>query len=52
MTQHLFSLKRGDVISVQGPLGPGLMISELKGNYLAFAGGTGLVPFLDLVYLI
>ena len=52
MTQHLFGMKRGDIINLQGPLGPGLMISELKGSFLAFAGGTGLVPFLDLLYLI
>lgn len=52
MTQHFFSLCSGDIIPIQGPLGPGLMLKELKGNYLGFAAGTGLVPFLDLVYLI
>ena len=52
MSQYLLSLKCGDVVTVKGPLGPGLMLTELKGNYLAFAGGTGLVPFLDLLYLI
>ena len=52
MTQTLFSLKAGNVLKIQGPLGPGLMISELKGKFLAFAGGTGLVPFLDLIYLV
>ena len=50
MTNYLNSLQRGDILHVQGPLGPGLLLHEFKGNYLAFAGGTGLVPFLDLVY--
>ena len=52
MTQYLFSLPSGSALTIQGPLGPGLMLDSLKGNYLAFAGGTGLVPFLDLLYLI
>lgn len=52
MTQYLFSLPSKSPLTIQGPLGPGLMLDSLQGNYLAFAGGTGLVPFLDLLYLI
>ena len=52
MTQYLQGLPKGSPIEVQGPLGPGLMLSTLKGNYLAFAGGTGLIPFLDLLHLV
>lgn len=51
MTNHLNNLKNGEVILLKGPIGPGLMLQDLKGKFLALAGGTGLVPFLDLVYL-
>jgi hypothetical protein len=51
MTNFINNLKVGEVITIKGPLGPGLLLSELKGNFLALAGGTGLVPFLDLVYM-
>lgn len=51
MTNHIDQLKNGEVLMIKGPLGPGLMLQELKGNYLALAGGTGLVPYLDLVYV-
>ena len=50
MTTFLNKLQRGEVIQMQGPLGPGLMLDQIKGNCIALAGGTGLVPFLDLVY--
>jgi NAD(P)H-flavin reductase/cytochrome b involved in lipid metabolism len=52
MTQYLQNLPIAWPVQLQGPLGPGLMIDQLKGNYLAFAGGTGLVPFLDLLHLV
>ncbi|OMJ80376.1 hypothetical protein SteCoe_19369 [Stentor coeruleus] len=51
MTNYLNNLNAGDKIIFKGPLGPGLQLKSLEGNYLAFAGGTGLVPFLDLVYI-
>ena len=50
MTSFLDSLEVGENLVLQGPLGPGLMINEIEGNCIAIAGGTGLVPFLDLVY--
>ena len=49
MTQHLNKLNPGSLIKIKGPLGPGLLLKTLKGKFLALAGGTGLVPFLDLV---
>lgn len=51
MTNYLNNLSSGDAIIFKGPLGPGLLLKSFEGNYLAFAGGTGLVPFLDLVYM-
>jgi NAD(P)H-flavin reductase len=51
MTRFLYNLKVGEVVGIRGPLGPGLLLDELKGKFLALAGGTGLVPFLDLVYM-
>ena len=50
MTSYLNNLNSGEIILVQGPLGPGFMLDQLLGNYIGFAGGTGLVPFLDLVH--
>ncbi|OMJ95838.1 hypothetical protein SteCoe_741 [Stentor coeruleus] len=50
MTNHMNSLNIGEVLNIKGPYGPGLMLSIMEGNYLAFGGGTGLVPFLDLIY--
>eukprot|EP00361_Fabrea_salina_P007095 CAMPEP_0202439420 /NCGR_PEP_ID=MMETSP1345-20130828/36148_1 /ASSEMBLY_ACC=CAM_ASM_000843 /TAXON_ID=342563 /ORGANISM="Fabrea Fabrea salina" /LENGTH=790 /DNA_ID=CAMNT_0049053953 /DNA_START=63 /DNA_END=2436 /DNA_ORIENTATION=+ len=49
MTQHLNSLEKGQSVQVEGPLGPGLCITSLEGHFLGVAGGTGLIPFLDLV---
>lgn len=51
MTGHLNGLSPGQVVVMKGPIGPGLMLQSFEGNYMAFAGGTGLVPFLDLVYM-
>lgn len=51
MSQFLKQKIPGETVYLQGPLGPGLMIKEFKGKYLAFSAGTGLVPFLDLLYL-
>ena len=52
MTGFLNSLKNGEILNIEGPLGPGLLLEILKGNFIAFAGGTGLVPFLDLIYCV
>ena len=52
MTGFLNSLKNGEILNIEGPLGPGLLLESLKGNFIAFAGGTGLVPFLDLIYCV
>jgi hypothetical protein len=49
MTNYLESLNEGDQVMIRGPLGPGLLLQELSGTFLALAGGTGLVPFIDLV---
>jgi len=48
LTQHLKSCQAKDKINLKGPLGPGLCLSEFSGKYVAFAAGTGLVPFLDI----
>lgn len=46
-------LKVGDELHFKGPLGPGLcMVSIIEEDYIAFAAGTGILPFLDLVYSI
>ena len=50
MTSYLSKLIRGEIIIMQGPLGPGFMLDQLLGNCIGFAGGTGIVPFLDLVH--
>ncbi|CAG9332730.1 unnamed protein product [Blepharisma stoltei] len=52
MSQFMYSQNIGSQIILKGPLGTGLCLSQLKGHYLAFAGGTGIIPFLDLVYYI
>ena len=49
MTNYIDGLREGESVMVRGPLGPGLLLSSLNGSYLALAGGTGLVPFIDLV---
>ena len=49
MTNYIDKLNQGESIMIRGPLGPGLLLSSLNGSFLALAGGTGLVPFIDLV---
>ena len=40
-------------VILKGPMGPGLMLSSIKvGVYMALAGGTGILPFMDLVHLV
>ncbi|CAG9312853.1 unnamed protein product [Blepharisma stoltei] len=52
MTEYLKSLAKNEKIALKGPLGPGLSVDNLSGEFIAVAGGTGLVPFLDLVHYI
>ncbi|CAG9319914.1 unnamed protein product [Blepharisma stoltei] len=48
VTQYMHNLGESGELHLKGPLGPGLMLNEFSGDYLGFAGGTGLVPFLDV----
>jgi NAD(P)H-flavin reductase len=53
LTSYLDNLDIGSQVMVSGPLGPGLFLtSDTKGTAVAIAGGTGLLPFLDLVDLL
>ncbi|OMJ77414.1 hypothetical protein SteCoe_23016 [Stentor coeruleus] len=50
VSRYVTNLEVGSKIILKGPMGPGLMLDCIKpGNYLAFAGGTGILPFVDLV---
>ena len=43
----------GDVLNFKGPLGPGLCIQSIvEEDYLILAAGTGILPFLDVIYSI
>ena len=50
VSSYLNNLSIGSTLSIKGPLGPGLALDSLDGEYVALAGGTGLVPFIDLVH--
>lgn len=50
LSQSLNSFPKHHQINLKGPLGPGLYLSKFTGNFIACAAGTGLVPFLDLIY--
>ena len=53
VSKYLCGLEKGDEVLLKGPFGPGLGITRLpKGPCLAFAAGTGVLVFLDLVYAI
>jgi NAD(P)H-flavin reductase len=53
ISQYACNMELGSNISLKGPLGPGLALTpESSGIHVGFAGGTGLVPYLDLVHLI
>lgn len=51
MTNYIHDLNDNEEVMLRGPLGPGLLMKSLEGKYLALGGGTGLVPFLDLVHM-
>lgn len=52
ITGHLAGLPDNSKVELKGPFGPGLLLNDYSGNYLGFCGGTGLIPYLDLVYYI
>jgi ferredoxin-NADP reductase len=53
MSNYLCSLAVGERLVLKGPFGPGLGIYKLpNGPCLAFAAGTGVLVYLDLVYAI
>jgi ferredoxin-NADP reductase len=53
MTTHLTEIPTGSFVTLKGPLGPGLLIdSEIENDYLVFGAGTGILPFLDIIYAI
>ncbi|OMJ94322.1 hypothetical protein SteCoe_2522 [Stentor coeruleus] len=53
VSKYITSLNIGEKVILKGPMGPGLMLDNIKkGKYLAFAGGTGILPFIDLVQAI
>jgi ferredoxin-NADP reductase len=48
---NINSYQENDLI-IRGPVGMGLNLDDiLQGTYVAIAGGTGIIPFLDLVAL-
>lgn len=50
LTQELVSMPMSTVVRVKGPMGPGLHLTpKTTGRCVAFGGGTGVIPFLDLV---
>ena len=53
VSHYVTQLRPGASLTLKGPMGPGLLISELPNKpCLAFAGGTGILPFLDLAYYV
>jgi cytochrome b involved in lipid metabolism len=52
-TSYLNHSPLGLNLTLKGPIGPGLALNpDCRGKYMALAGGTGLVPILDLAHLI
>jgi ferredoxin-NADP reductase/cytochrome b involved in lipid metabolism len=53
VSKYLTSLTVGASLRIEGPVGLGLLLKQLKtGNYFAFAAGTGINPFIDLLRVI
>ncbi|CAG9319913.1 unnamed protein product [Blepharisma stoltei] len=50
MSQFLDKIEDTEALEIKGPVGPGLLLNSFSGNFVGFAGGTGLVPFLDVAY--
>jgi len=52
-TSYLNESPIGMNLTLKGPIGPGLALNpDCRGKYMALAGGTGLVPILDLAHFI
>ena len=53
LSPYVCGMNMGNALNFKGPLGPGLCIqSVFEEDYLILAGGTGILPFLDIVYSI
>ena len=53
VSRHLHSLSLNQCITVQIPSGAGLPVSQLpSGHLVCIAGGTGFLPFVDLLHMI
>mmetsp|Transcript_7687 Transcript_7687/g.14550 ORF Transcript_7687/g.14550 Transcript_7687/m.14550 type:complete len:722 (+) Transcript_7687:2043-4208(+) len=53
LTPYLTGAPIDSYIHIQGPFGPGLELNDTtSGDIVGFAGGTGLLPFLDLAHLL
>lgn len=53
MTRYLYDISPGQELTLKGPLGPGLALTQnYSGKVVGFAAGTGVLPFLDLVYVL
>jgi NAD(P)H-flavin reductase len=48
VSTHIYKQSKDTIFTVKGPMGKGLQVSQ-TGLYVAFAGGTGALVFLDLV---
>lgn len=50
ISAHVHKMTPGDSVKFEGPYGTGFPISEsMEGDVLMVAGGTGFVPFVDLI---
>lgn len=47
-SEFVHKLEEGKRVRIEGPFGRGLELED--GEFLAFCGGTGVLPLLDLVY--
>lgn len=51
LSPRLCNLNVGSIVNFKGPLGPGLCIESIENKeYLILGAGTGILPFLDLIY--
>ena len=53
LSHHIHTLPLNSPLALKGPIGPGLRLTKsATGRHIAYAAGTGLLPFLDLVHLL
>ena len=52
LSSALHSLAVGDSVKVEGPVGRGFLLDQTTGHVLLVAGGTGILPFADLLSLL